>query len=102
MLLAFGLTLAAFFVSLQSNYTGMALFNFSKPETREFNYKPRYYTPEEKQPTGDARRDFANNLHSEWASKRKHDKNDKHIPWLTIVTMIFFAVILGFILFKFF
>jgi hypothetical protein len=80
----------------------MALFNFNKPETREFNYKPRFYTPDEEKPTDDHRRDFANELHREWSGKRRHDKNDKHIPWLTIVTMLFFAVVLGIIFFKFF
>ena len=80
----------------------MALFNFNKPEPREFNYKPRFYTPDEEKPTDDHRRDFANELHREWSGKRRHDKNDKHIPWLTIVTMLFFAVVLGIIFFKFF
>jgi len=80
----------------------MALFNFQKPETREFNYKPRYYTPEDKMPTGDRRRDFADEMHREWSSHRKHDKNDKHFSWLPLISMVFFALILAFIFFKFF
>ena len=89
-----------YFCNLKQNT--MALFNFNKPEPREFNYKPRFYTPDDQKPTDDHRRDFANELHREWSSKRRHDKNDKHIPWLTIVTMLFFAVVLGIIFFKFF
>lgn len=80
----------------------MALFDLKKTETRSFNYKPRYYKPEEEQSTGDSRRDFANELHREWSSKRKHDKNENHTPWITILTMLFFAVVLAFVYFKFF
>lgn len=80
----------------------MALFNFQQHETREFNYKPRYYKPETEQSTGDARRDFANEIHREWSSKRKHDKNEKQTPWLTILFMLFFAIVVAIILFKFF
>lgn len=80
----------------------MGLLNFSKPEPREFGYKPRYYTPEEEMPTNNPKKDFADTLHREWSSKRRHSKNNSQIPWLTIVTMFFFAIILGLILYKFF
>lgn len=80
----------------------MALFNFQKPEPREFNYKPRFYTPDEQKPTGDHRRDFANELHREWDSKRRHSKDRGSMPWITIISMLFFAVVLGFIFYKFF
>lgn len=80
----------------------MGFLSFNKPETREFNYKPRYYTPEDQQPTGDHKRDLAEELHREWASKRRHTDDRKNIPWITIVTMLFFAVILAIIFFKFF
>lgn len=58
----------------------MALFNFNKPEPREFNYKPRFYTPEEEKPTGDHRRDFAEELHREWSGKLRHDKDRGSMP----------------------
>lgn len=80
----------------------MKLFNFKQPETREFDYKPRYYTPEEAAPTGNHQKDFADSLHREWSSKRRHSKNQTQVPWLTILTMLFFAVVLGLILYKFF
>lgn len=80
----------------------MPLFKFNQHETREFKYVPRFYTPDEKKPTGDKRTDFANELHREWASKRKHTEDKKQIPWLTILTMLFFAVVLALIFFKFF
>lgn len=80
----------------------MGLLNFKQPETREFDYKPRYYTPEEEQPTGNHKADFADSLHREWSSKRRHSKGSSQIPWLTIATMLFFAVILGLIIYKFF
>lgn len=80
----------------------MALFNINKHEPREFNYKPRFFTPEEKQPTGDHRRDFAEELHREWSSKRRHSDDKKNTPWLTIMTMLFFVLILAILYFKFF
>ena len=79
----------------------MPLLNIDKHETREFNYKPRFYDPNKEQQTGDKRQDFADQLHREWSSKRRHTDDKKHIPWLTIVTMLFFAIILAFICFKF-
>ncbi len=80
----------------------MALFDFKRSDTRAFQYKPRYYTPEEERKTGDNRRDFANELHREWAGKRKHADDKKQTPWITIVTMLFIAIVLAIILFKFF
>lgn len=80
----------------------MALFNIDKHEAREFKYKPRFYKPDEELATGDKRTDFANELHREWSSKRRHADDKKNIPWLTIVTMLFFAVILAYLVFKFF
>ncbi|MCQ2277296.1 MAG: hypothetical protein MJZ87_10205 [Bacteroidales bacterium] len=80
----------------------MALFNIDKHEAREFNYKPRFYKPDEELSTGDKKQDFANELHREWSSKRRHADDKKNIPWLTIVTMLFFAIILAVICFKFF
>ncbi|MBP5206719.1 MAG: hypothetical protein J6Z44_08020 [Bacteroidales bacterium] len=80
----------------------MALFNFNKPEPREFNYKPRFYTPEEEKPTGDHRRDFAEELHREWSGKRRHDKDKGSMPWITIMTMLFFVLIIAILYFKFF
>ena len=45
----------------------MASWNIFKQqeEPRQFNYKPRYYDPKKEESTGDARRDFARNLHDE-------------------------------------
>ncbi|MBO7586367.1 MAG: hypothetical protein J6T13_04225 [Bacteroidales bacterium] len=80
----------------------MALFNFNKPEPREFNYKPRFYTPDEEKPTGNHRKDFAEELHREWSSKRRHDKDKGSMPWITIVTMLFFVLIIAILYFKFF
>ena len=80
----------------------MALFNFQKPETREFNYKPRFYKPEEEASTGNPRRDLANEIHREWSSKRRHDKDKGSMPWVTIISMLFFAIVLGYIFYKFF
>ncbi len=80
----------------------MALFNFNKPEPRGFNYKPRFYTPEEEKPTGDHRRDFAEELHREWSGKRRHDKDRGSMPWITVASMLFFALILAILFFKFF
>ena len=74
----------------------MALFNFNRPEPREFNYKPRFYTPDDQKPTDDHRRDFANELHREWSSKRRHDKNDKIIisaKFYLISTIAYFVTI---------
>lgn len=80
----------------------MGILNFNKPEIREFDYKPRYYTPEEEQPTGDHKKDFADTMHREWSSKRRHTKGKSQTSWLTIMTMLFFAVVLGLILYFFF
>ncbi len=80
----------------------MALFNINQHETREFKYKPRFYTPDEKKPSGDKRTDFANELHREWSSKRRHTDDKKQTPWLTILTMLFFALVIAVIFFKFF
>lgn len=80
----------------------MALFNIDKHETREFNYKPRFYDPNKELETGDKRQDFADQLHREWSSKRRHADDKKKTPWLTIMTMLFFALIMAVIFFKFF
>lgn len=75
---------------------------FKQPETRKFDYKPRYYTPEDQAPTGDHRRDFANELHREWSDKRKHTAEEKKVPWLPIMIMVFFVVVLALVFFRFF
>lgn len=75
---------------------------FKKSEPREFPYKPRYYNPDAEKRTDDHRRDFANELHREWSSRRKHDKDKRQMPWLTILFMIFFVVVLAIVFFKFF
>ena len=80
----------------------MALFNINNQEPREFKYKPRFYTPEEEKPTGDHRKDFAEELRREWSSKRRHTDDKKNTPWLTIMTMLFFVLIIAILYFKFF
>lgn len=74
----------------------------NEKETREFNYKPRFYDPDAENATGDRQTDFANKLHREWNSKRRHDASKKQFSWLPIMTMVFFALLLAFIFFKFF
>lgn len=73
-----------------------------KSEPREFSYKPRFYDPDADKRTGDHRRDFADELHREWHDKRKHSSKQKQTPWLTIMFMVFFAIVLAIVFFKFF
>ncbi len=73
-----------------------------KQEQREFNYKPRFYDPDKEQSTGDHQTDFANKLHREWSSKRRHNASDSKFSWLPIITMVFFALLLAIVFFKFF
>ena len=79
-------------------------FTFFNRETenRKFNYTPRYYDPKKEESTGDARKDFARNLHDEWQSKRNHTADRKNNSSLTIIFMIFFVVVLALVLWKFF
>ncbi len=80
----------------------MSFFNIQKHESREFKYKPRYYTPEDQKPTDNHRRDFADELHREWQGKRRHDRNERKTPWLTLLAMVFFAIVIALVYFKFF
>ncbi len=80
----------------------MALSFFNNQEPRKFNYKPRFYDPDKEKSTGDERKDFARNLHEEWQSKRNHTGDNKNNSSITILFMIFFAIVIAIILFKFF
>ncbi len=80
----------------------MAFTFFNNREPRQFNYKPRFYDPKKEESTGDARRDFARNLHDEWQSKRNHTADRKNNFSITILFMVFLVVILGIIIWKFF
>ncbi len=80
----------------------MAFNIIERPEPREFKYKPRYYKPEQEESTGDHRTDFANHMHDEWDSKRRHGKDKQNKSWLPIMCMLFFAIILALVIFKFF
>lgn len=81
----------------------MAFTFFNNREPRQFNYKPRFYDPKKEESTGDARRDFARNLHDEWQSKRNHTADKKNnTSSITILFMIFFAIVLAIVLWKFF
>ena len=62
----------------------MAFTFFNNREPRQFNYKPRFYDPKKEESTGDARRDFARNLHDEWQSKRNHTADRKNNFSITI------------------
>ena len=79
-------------------------FTFFNRETenRKFSYKPRFYDPKKEEATGDERRDFARNLHDEWQSKRSHTGDRRNNSTLTIIFMVFFAVVLAIVLWKFF
>ena len=91
------------YVSLHSlKIDVMSFFGFEKPEPREFNYKPRFYDPDKEQSTGDKQTDFDNKLHREWSNKRRHHANDNKFAWLPIITIVFFALVLAFVFFKFF
>ena len=83
----------------------MASWNIFKQqdEPRQFNYKPRYYDPKKEESTGDARKDFARNLHDEWQSRRNHTGEKKNnSSTITILFMIFFVIVLAIVLWKFF
>ena len=67
----------------------MAFTFFNNREPRQFNYKPRFYDPKKEESTGDARKDFARNLHDEWQSKRNHTGDRKNNSSITILFMIF-------------
>jgi len=76
-----------------------------KPDTRKFNYKPQFYTPEEeKLPTSKENEynatEFATRLHQSWNSKR-HKKEKMQFPLKLVIIMLFFAFIVGYIYFKF-
>lgn len=76
---------------------------FRKDGPREFPYRPRYYDPEAGERTaGGRRRDFADELHREWSGRRRHTKDERHFPWMTVLVMVFFAVVLCVVFFKFF
>ncbi|MDY6326046.1 MAG: hypothetical protein SPL47_01865 [Bacteroidales bacterium] len=80
----------------------MALTFFNNSEPRKFNYKPRFYDPAKENSTGDSRKDFARSLHDEWQSRRNHTGDKKNGSSITVLFMIFFAIVLAFLLFKFF
>ena len=83
-------------------HTIMAFTFFNNREPRQFNYKPRYYDQKKEESTGDARKDFARNLHDEWQSKRNHTGEKKNNSSITILFMIFFVIVLAIVLWKFF
>jgi hypothetical protein len=80
----------------------MAFLGIEKPEPREFKYKPRFYDQDAEQATGDRQTDFANKLHREWSSRRHHRTGDNKFAWLPIISIVFFALVLAFVFFKFF
>jgi hypothetical protein len=79
---------------------------FQKPETRKFNYKPQFYTPEEeKRPAAKEgeynSEEFAARLHRSWNSRRQR-KEKMQFPLKLVIVMLFFAFMVGYIYFKFF
>lgn len=81
----------------------MAFTFFNNHEPRQFNYKPRFYDQKKEESTGDARKDFARNLHDEWQSRRNHTGEKKNnSSSITILFMIFFVIVLALVLWKFF
>ena len=81
---------------------GIHIFQAGNRES-EIQYKPRYYDPKKEESTGDARKDFARNLHDEWQSRRNHTSGErKNHNSLTIIFMIFFVIVLALVLWKFF
>jgi hypothetical protein len=79
-----------------------------KPETRKFNYKPQFYTPEgEERPVTKTKEgeynseEFAARLHRSWSGRRQR-KEKMQFPFKLVVLMLFFALIVGYIYFKFF
>jgi len=95
-------TLTEKIVLLQTKFKVMAFTFFNHHEPRQFNYKPRFYDPKKEESTGDARKDFARNLHDEWQSKRNHTGERNNKSSITILFMIFFVIVLALVLWKFF
>jgi hypothetical protein len=76
-----------------------------KPETRKFNYKPQFYTPEEEQPVatkeGYNSKEFSERLHHSW-NRRRQRKEKMQFPLKLVIVMLFFAFMVGYVYFKFF
>lgn len=77
---------------------------FHRPETKKFNYKPQFYTPEEEKPKRASdfnSEEFAQRLHKSWNQKRQNKKqgisNFKSIVWI-----FFILFILLYLYYKFF
>ncbi|MDR2868420.1 MAG: hypothetical protein LBV46_02640 [Bacteroidales bacterium] len=86
----------------------MSLFNFNKHETRKYSYKPQFYDPDKEETSGekngelaDHSQEFAKRLHSAWDSKRQR-KEKKSFPAMTLMLFVFFAVVVGYLYYKFY
>ena len=78
---------------------------FHRPEARKYNYRPQFYDPdklEEKEEGETAHaREFANHMHDSWERRRQH-KNQRQSSLKYIIWLVFIALILGIIYYKFF
>ena len=69
----------------------MGLFNFTRPEPRKFNYKPRFYDPEKENIDPS---DKMAHLKSQWERKRtqKRFSNQSLVFALVILGIIAYAI----------
>lgn len=82
---------------------------FHRPEVRKYNYKPQFYNPDkldekEGKPSDkevSSSYEFANRMHDNWSRRRQH-KNQKQSSFKYIIWLVFIALILGILYYKFF
>lgn len=75
-------------------------FTFThRPEPRQFNYKPQFYIPDDKQPTNVKNFDpdrFGEKLRNNWDRKRHSKRNSpnsrRFIMWMVFIVAVLLVV----------
>lgn len=73
----------------------------TRPEKRDFKYKPRYYDPDgtTKDENGDFDvNKFADRIHRKWSNKRQKKKSNTSL--LTLIILMCFVLIVLFFVYK--
>lgn len=87
----------------KSNVKTMKNLLYTRPEKRQFRYKPRFNKTEEeiKNDYGDLDPDkLAERLHRSWSSKRKRNRKTQ-FPLRTVIWLMFIVIILVYFFYRF-
>lgn len=74
---------------------------YSRPEKRQFNYKPRFSDTSSKDEEGNFDPDkFGEKIHKSW-SKRREKRRDNSATLRVIIWMLFIVFILAYVVYRF-